>query len=68
MQTAYELAKKNYGRTWTIEMLQALVDKGKLSVDEYVEITPKSMRMRKILLTESERKKMANKAIAHIKM
>lgn len=36
--------------------------------DEYVEITPKSMRMRKILLTESERKKMANKAIAHIKM
>jgi GTP-binding protein len=36
--------------------------------DEYVEITPKSMRMRKIILTESERKKMANKAIAHIKM
>jgi len=42
MQTAYELAKKNYGRTWTIEMLQALVDKGKLSVDEYVEITQSS--------------------------
>jgi GTP-binding protein len=36
--------------------------------DEYVEITPKSMRMRKIILTESERKKMSNKAIAHIKM
>ncbi len=39
-----------------------------IQADEYVEITPKSMRMRKILLTESERKKMANKAIAHIKM
>ncbi|MBR9922261.1 MAG: translational GTPase TypA [Bacteroidetes bacterium] len=35
--------------------------------DEYVEITPKNMRMRKILLTESDRKKAANKALANIK-
>ncbi len=35
--------------------------------DEYVEITPKNMRLRKVLLTDSDRKKAANKAIAHIK-
>ncbi|MCB0705837.1 MAG: translational GTPase TypA [Saprospiraceae bacterium] len=35
--------------------------------DEYVEITPKSMRLRKIRLTESDRKKAANKALANIK-
>jgi len=32
--------------------------------DEYVEITPKSLRMRKIILTESLRKQAANKALA----
>ena len=35
--------------------------------DEYVEITPKSQRLRKIVLTESERKKMSNPALAGIK-
>jgi GTP-binding protein len=35
--------------------------------DEYVEITPTNMRLRKILLTDSDRKKAANKALAHIK-
>ncbi len=35
--------------------------------DEYVEITPNFMRLRKILLTDSDRKKAANKAIAHLK-
>jgi GTP-binding protein len=32
--------------------------------DEYVEITPKSLRLRKILLTENERKRAENKALA----
>lgn len=31
--------------------------------DEYVEVTPKSIRLRKILLTESDRKRAANKAL-----
>ncbi len=35
--------------------------------DEYVEITPTKMRLRKILLTDSDRKKASNKAIAHLK-
>lgn len=42
MQTAYDLAKRNYGRTWTIEMLQNLVNKNKLSVEQYVELTQQS--------------------------
>lgn len=36
---AFDLAKKNYGRTWTIEMIAALVGKGKLTPDQYQEIT-----------------------------
>lgn len=32
--------------------------------DEYVEVTPKSIRLRKILLTESERARAKNKALA----
>ncbi|MFI5203743.1 MAG: translational GTPase TypA [Flavobacteriales bacterium] len=31
--------------------------------DEYVEVTPKSIRLRKILLTESDRKRAGNKAL-----
>lgn len=42
MQNVFELAKKNYGRTWTIEMLQTLVSKGKLTVNEYVSLTDSS--------------------------
>lgn len=38
----YEMAKKNYGRTWTKEMLAALVVKGKLTPEEYLEITGES--------------------------
>jgi GTP-binding protein len=30
--------------------------------DEYVEVTPKSIRLRKIYLTENDRKRYANKA------
>ena len=32
--------------------------------DEYLELTPKSIRLRKILLTESERKRAANPALS----
>ena len=39
MLNNYELAKKNYGRTWTAEMLKKLVEKGKLTEAEYNEIT-----------------------------
>ncbi len=35
----YEMAKKNYGRTWTKEMLAALVTKGLLTPEQYTEIT-----------------------------
>ena len=42
MQSAKELALKNYGRTWTIEMLQVLVGKNKLTAADYVEITQMS--------------------------
>jgi GTP-binding protein len=34
--------------------------------DEYLELTPLSMRLRKIHLTESDRKKQANPALAHM--
>ena len=37
--TTKELAKKNYPRCWTDEMVQKLVAKGKLTSDEYTEIT-----------------------------
>ena len=36
--------------------------------DEYVEVTPNSIRLRKILLTESDRKRAANPALANHKM
>lgn len=36
--------------------------------DEYVEITPKSIRLRKILLTESDRARAKNKALAGTKV
>ncbi len=35
--------------------------------DEYVEVTPKSIRLRKILLTENDRKRNANPALANQK-
>lgn len=37
--TNFEIAKKNYGRTWTDEMLAKLVTKGKLKASEYRDIT-----------------------------
>lgn len=38
-----------------------------IQADEYVEITPKSQRLRKIVLTESERKKNSNPALVGVK-
>jgi GTP-binding protein len=34
-----------------------------ISSDEYIEITPKSMRLRKIMLDENDRKRAKNKEI-----
>ncbi|MDO5654936.1 MAG: translational GTPase TypA [Flavobacteriaceae bacterium] len=34
--------------------------------DEYVEVTPQSLRLRKVLLTESDRKRAANPALANL--
>lgn len=34
-----EMAEKNYGRTWTAEMLVKLVEKNKLTEQDYNEIT-----------------------------
>jgi hypothetical protein len=41
MQSAYDMAKKNYGRTWSKEMLRALVAKDNISLtaEQYFEIT-----------------------------
>jgi len=36
-----------------------------IAVDEYIEITPKSMRIRKILLDENDRKRARNKEAAN---
>lgn len=35
---AYEMAKKNYGRTWTKEMIAKLVSKGLITEEQYEEI------------------------------
>ena len=37
--TVYDLAKRNYGRTWTKEMLAMLVVKALLTEAEYEEVT-----------------------------
>lgn len=37
-----ELCRKNYGRTWTAEMLATLVEKGKLTPGQYQELTGKA--------------------------
>lgn len=39
MNTLKDMAKRNYGRTWTIEMLETLVKRGKLSASDFEEIT-----------------------------
>lgn len=36
---AYDLAKKNYGRTWSIEMIKALVIKNLITTEQFQEIT-----------------------------
>lgn len=37
--TVKDQAIKNYGRTWTKEMIALIVKKGKLTPEEYKEIT-----------------------------
>ena len=39
MFTLKDIAKRNYGRTWTLEQLKTLVRKGKLSTEDFEEIT-----------------------------
>lgn len=39
-----------------------------IQADEYLEVTPKSQRLRKIVLSESERRRLANPALAGMKM
>ncbi len=39
MESIVELCKRNYGRTWTKEMIASLVEKGKLSPEQYRQIT-----------------------------
>lgn len=41
MSKIFELAKKNYPDNWNIEMLKNLVSKGRLSEEEFREITGK---------------------------
>lgn len=39
MDSIVEMCKRNYGRTWTKEMIAALVAKDKLTPEQYREIT-----------------------------
>ena len=39
MATVYEMAKKYYPRLWSIERVEALYKAGKLSEEEYKELT-----------------------------
>jgi GTP-binding protein len=46
-------------KTFSLEEAMEYIQK-----DEYVEVTPKSIRMRKIYLDENERKRMEKKEVA----
>ena len=39
MNKIYEMAKKNYPRLWNIDMLRTLVDKGRITPEQFKEIT-----------------------------
>ena len=39
MNKIYEMAKKNYPRLWNIDMLRALVEKGRITREQFKEIT-----------------------------
>lgn len=39
MNKIYEMAKKNYPRLWNIDMLRNLVDKGRITPEQFKEIT-----------------------------
>lgn len=39
MNKIYEMAKKNYPRLWNIDMLRTLVYKGRITPEQFKEIT-----------------------------
>lgn len=39
MNKIYEMAKKNYPRLWNINMLRTLVKKGRITPEQFKEIT-----------------------------
>lgn len=39
MNKIYEMAKKNYPRLWNIDMLRNLVTKGRITAEQFEEIT-----------------------------
>lgn len=39
MNKIYEMAKKNYPRLWNIDMLRTLVSKGRITPEQFKEIT-----------------------------
>lgn len=39
MNKIYEMAKKNYPRLWNIDMLRTLVVKGRITPEQFKEIT-----------------------------
>ena len=39
MSKFYEMAKQNYPDVWNIEMLRRLVSKGRITAEEFLEIT-----------------------------
>lgn len=41
MNKIYDMAKRNYPHLWNIEMLRALVDKGRITPEQFKEITGK---------------------------
>lgn len=41
MNKIYELAKKNYPILWNEEMIRTLVEKGRLTPEQFTEITGK---------------------------
>ena len=39
MNKIYEMAKKNYPQLWNIDMLRTLVGKGRITTEQFKEIT-----------------------------
>lgn len=39
----YEMAKRNYPDNWNIEMLRKLVQRGRITAEQFTEITGRSL-------------------------